>query len=118
MFGNYTGSHGAGSAARARLERRFREGMISKTTWEQVGRELDEQVGRAHDAQRGLLDARPELREEELSDARREGLRAQRATLASLLGDGVISDEVYEELVGEVDAALEGAGGGGVLKEG
>jgi len=36
----------------------------------------------------------------------REALRVQRATLGSLLRDGVISDEIYGELVHEVDDAL------------
>jgi uncharacterized protein YaaQ len=43
---------------------------------------------------------------EELDTAYRESLRAQRAALTGLLRDGVISEEVYSELVGEVDSAL------------
>jgi len=58
------------------------------------------------DAQQTLLAEQPSLRAEELEDARREGLRAERAMLARLLSDGIISETIYEELVTEVDAKL------------
>ncbi|HEX8118373.1 MAG TPA: hypothetical protein VF521_13940, partial [Pyrinomonadaceae bacterium] len=95
------------NAARARLDKRYREGMISKAAWEQIERELNQEIRRAHEAQRELLRERPELHAEEVEDARREGLRAQRAQLSSLLSDGVISEAVYGEMVAEVDAALQ-----------
>jgi hypothetical protein len=47
------------------------------------------------------------LQVEELESARREGLRAQRAMLATLLRSGLISDDVHQELVTDVNAALE-----------
>jgi hypothetical protein len=49
----------------------------------------------------------PALQAEERDDAWREGLRAQRAMLAMLQCDDVISEAIYEELVTEVDAALD-----------
>ncbi|HEY4723858.1 MAG TPA: hypothetical protein VII92_18530, partial [Anaerolineae bacterium] len=58
-------------------------------------------------AQRELLHQHPVLQAEELEDARREGLRTQRAALSTLLRDGVISEQAYEELVTEVDAVLD-----------
>jgi hypothetical protein len=64
-------------------------------------------IAQALDAHRELLQAHLTLQAEEREDAWREGLRAQRAMLAALLRDGVISEEVYEELVTEVDAALQ-----------
>jgi hypothetical protein len=64
-------------------------------------------IAQALDAQRELLQAHPTLQVEEHEDAWREGLRAQRAMLAALLRDSVISEEVYEELVTEGDAALQ-----------
>jgi hypothetical protein len=80
--------------------------MISATTWERLAPELERAIEQALAAQRALLQVYPALRAEERDDARREGLRAQRAMLASLLSDGVLSEHVYSELVGEVDAAL------------
>lgn len=101
------------NAARERLEQRFRDGMISRPTWELIEPELEEEIRRSHDAQLELLRARPDLREEEAADARREGLRAQRAELLSLYSDGVISERIYAELASEVDAALASADSAG-----
>ena len=94
-------------AARDRLERQHRTGMISTFTWEKLAHELNELIEQARDAQQALLQEQPNLRYEEVDDTRREGLRAQRVTLTSLYSHGVISEQVYEELVTEVDAALE-----------
>jgi uncharacterized protein YaaQ len=41
-----------------------------------------------------------------METARRETLQSQRSTLSSLLNDGVIGEEIYSQLVSEVDAAL------------
>ena len=41
-----------------------------------------------------------------MDTAHREALRAQRSALTGLLRDGVISEETYSHLVGEVDTAL------------
>ena len=45
---------------------------------------------------------------EDLENPRRELLRAERSTLQSLQHDGVISNEVFEKLVTEIDAGLTG----------
>ena len=58
------------------------------------------------DAVKEIITSDPEVEAEEVDTARREALRAQRATLTGLLRDGVISEEVYSQLVEEVDAAL------------
>lgn len=94
--------------ARDRLEQLLRDGMLTAPTWETLSQDLDAQVAGAREAQRELLDAHPALRAAEADDARREGLRAQRATLAALQSNGVISEAVYKELVTEIDAALDG----------
>lgn len=96
-------------AARGRLQRLFDEGTISAATFEQLAPQVDQQIERNLEAQQTLISAQPSLQAEELDDARREGLRAERAMLATLLSDGVISEGIYGELVGEVDAKLEDA---------
>jgi hypothetical protein len=98
-------------AARTRIQQLHQYGMISATSWEQLVPELDQRIAQYLDAQRDLLREHPALRAEELDDARREGLRAQRALLVTLLNDGVISEQVYAELLAEVDAALQGGRG-------
>lgn len=94
-------------AGRERLARLHAEGTLSGVAWAQLGPALDARIAAASEAQHELLRSHPELHTAELDDARREELRAQRAALAALHADGVISDPVYEELVTEVDAALD-----------
>lgn len=107
---DYERRHGrlmAARAARERVEQLHREGMITAATWERLAPALDDQVRTHLNAQHELLGQMPSLQAEELEDARREGLRAQRAMLSGLLRDGVISEPAYEELIAEVDAGLE-----------
>ncbi len=94
-------------AARERLEQLYREGTLSELTWKQLAPEIDQQVQAQLEAQHELLNQHPVLQAEELEDAKREGLRTQRATLATLLRDGIISERTYGELIAEVDMALE-----------
>jgi CPA1 family monovalent cation:H+ antiporter len=104
----YERRHGrlmAARAARNRLQQLHQEGIISVTTWEHLSPHLENQVQAHLEAQQALLRDQPALQAEELEDAQQEGLRAQRAMLATLLSDGLISDLVYEELVTEVDRA-------------
>ncbi len=105
----YERRYGRLLAAQSELRRvaeMHREGLISSTTWEQVDEPLKEQIRDLLDAQRQLIQAYPALQSEEREDARLEGLRAKRATLTTLLSQNLISDTVYEELLGEVDTAL------------
>jgi CPA1 family monovalent cation:H+ antiporter len=107
--------HGRLLAAQA-AQRRLRDlndvGLISAAVWERMARELDEQVCGRLEAQRELLRERPALEAEVLADIRQEGLRAQRAALMTLLNEGQISEEVFNELVTEVDRQLEAAASG------
>lgn len=81
--------------------------MFSLTLWQQYRPELANQVDVALEAQNDLLRKHPELQIEESDNARREGLNAQRAALTKMLSSGLISDGVYEELVTEIDRAIE-----------
>lgn len=98
-------------ASRDRLGHLHDEGILSAATWEVLSEDLDRRIQTHLEAQRRLLGDRPDLQTEELEGAQREGFRAQRAMLTTLLSDGVISDRVYRELVAEVDEALEGDSG-------
>jgi CPA1 family monovalent cation:H+ antiporter len=97
----------ASRAARQRLLELYNAGVISLATWERLSADLDRRIQKELDAQRETVQAHPELQAEEIEHARREGLRAERAVLATLQGEGVISERVYVELLEEVDAALE-----------
>ncbi len=93
-------------SADSRLDRMHADGMLSSHTWERLKHSLTGQAAGLAEKVRGLLLADPVLEAEELDTGWREMLRAQRASLLSLRQDGVISDEVFERLTGDVDAQL------------
>jgi CPA1 family monovalent cation:H+ antiporter len=105
----YERRHGRLLAAQAAL-RRVKEmhdnNMLSLTTWEEIEPELQKQIAAANAAQTALLAEHPDLQLEEREDAEMEGLRAQRAALTTMLSNGLISEQVHEELIEEVDSAL------------
>lgn len=106
----YERRHGrliAAQAALSRIEELYNTNLFSLTLWQQYRPELVNQVDAALDAQNDLLQKHPELQLEESDDARREGLNAQRAALTKMLSSGLISDGIYEELVTEIDRAIE-----------
>lgn len=106
----YERRHGrliAAQAAFRRVEEMFKANLFSLTIWQQMELELRKQIETALAAQNDLLKKHPELQSEEREDAQTESLNAQRAALATMLSSGLISDQVYEELVTEVDLALE-----------
>ncbi len=93
-------------SADSRLDRLHNDGMLSSHTWEKLKRSLTGQAAELAEKVRGLLLADPVLEAEELETGWREMLRAQRSALLSLRQDGVISDDVFEQLSTEVDAQL------------
>ena len=93
-------------SADSRLDRLHNDGMLSSHTWEKLKRNLTAQAAELADKVRGLLLADPVLEAEELETGWREMLRAQRSALLSLRRDGVISDDIFEQLSTEVDAQL------------
>jgi hypothetical protein len=65
-------------------------------------RELKISIEKVHSA----LDLEPALHEEELTDAWRELLQSQRSTLSDLFRNNIIPEDVYVQLVSEVDLML------------
>ncbi|PKO05374.1 MAG: Na+/H+ antiporter [Chloroflexi bacterium HGW-Chloroflexi-3] len=94
-------------SAEAHIERRYREGLISTPAWERIKPKLQTQTALLADSVRQLLRVEPKLETEELELARREILRAQRSAYLGMRSDGVISEEIFETLTSEIDAALE-----------
>lgn len=102
--------HARALAARSgyeHIQRLYQDGLISLHTWERVRPLLRERADALADAVQEALQSAPGLEADEINTARREELRAQRTMLADLRRDGVISDETFEQLVTEVDAALD-----------
>lgn len=93
-------------SADSRLDRLHNDGMLSSHTWEKLKLNVTNQASAMAEKVRGLLLADPELEAEELETGWREMLRAQRSSLLSLRRDGVISDDVFDQLSTDVDAQL------------
>lgn len=93
-------------SADARLDRMHNDGLLSSHTWEKLKKYLSGEAELLAEKVRGMLLADPVLEAEELDTGWRELLRAQRNSLLSLRQDGVITEEVFEELTAEVDAQL------------
>jgi CPA1 family monovalent cation:H+ antiporter len=93
-------------SAVARLDRMHNDGMLSGHSWEKLKRYLTNDATQLAEKVRGMLLADPVLEAEELDTGWREMLRAQRSSLLSLRQDGVISDEIFEQLSSDVDAQL------------
>src|SRR5215216_7924235 len=96
----------AGRAAFDYLRRITQQGLISEHTWQTLSPLIQEQNDKLVDGVREAIKSDPAVEAEELDTARREALRAQRSALRGLLHDGIISEDSYSLLVGEVDAAL------------
>jgi CPA1 family monovalent cation:H+ antiporter len=97
-------------AARAgyeHIQKLSEDGLISLHTWETLQPIIKGRMDALTAAIQETLHEFPDLETQELFTARREMLRAQRGMLATLRRNGVVSERTYEELVAEVDAALE-----------
>ena len=92
--------------ADARLDRMHHDGLLSTPTWERLKTMITQNAASLATAMSELLLSDPALEAEELDTGWRELNRAQRSALLSLRRDGVISEEVFEELTAEVDARL------------
>ena len=98
-------------AAAVHLDKMHRDGFLSEHAWEVLRPELQDQAQSLASSVMNLLRASPGLAQDELACARFELLRAQRSALRGLQRDGVISEDVYEAIVIEIDAGLAGTGG-------
>jgi uncharacterized protein YaaQ len=82
------------------------QGVISEHTWQRLSPLLEKRTAALAEAVKEVITSDPVVENEEIDTVRREALRAQRAALTGLWRDGVISEEIYSQLVGEVDEAL------------
>jgi CPA1 family monovalent cation:H+ antiporter len=96
----------AGRAAFDYLRRMSQQGLISEHTWQRLAPVMERRNDILVEAVKQVITSNPSVEAEELDTAHREALRAQRSALTGLLRDGVISEETYSQLVGEVDSAL------------
>lgn len=106
----YERRHARAIAARAGYDhlKELRDaGLISSHTWESIRPLLRKRVDSLTEAVQETLHNAPELEIDELINARRRELRAQRMMIGDLRHEGVVSDEAHAELVVEIDTALQ-----------
>ena len=94
-------------AARRHISHLHDEGALIPRAWATVREELEDREEQILAEIDDLLVQHPQLREEIVTLAHQEALRAQRAALADLAREGLLSREVMNELQSEVDRALE-----------
>ena len=88
------------------IDRLFRDGALIPTAYTTVKAELtarEEQVSGQIDE---LLESQPELRDQIVSLARIEALRAERTALDDLSREGILGEEALIELQAELDEAI------------
>jgi CPA1 family monovalent cation:H+ antiporter len=93
-------------ASHQHLARQFREGTISGHTWERLGPVFEQRAAALSEAAKETVRTSPEIESKEMDTARREALRAGRASLPDLRRDGIIGEETYAELVAEIDMTM------------
>ncbi len=96
----------ANRSAADHLEKMSQQGLLSSHVWQQMQPIFLEREAVYVNALKEIMAKNPAVEIEELDAARREALRVERASLGSLFRNGVISEEIYNDLVGEVDEAL------------
>ena len=96
----------AQQAVQNHLSRLNREGLLSQYTWDMVKPLLEKQLAVYHQKIQKVLDAEPQYHQEELADAWKEALRVQRNTYSSLYRKQRLSEEVYTDLIVEIDTQL------------
>jgi monovalent cation:H+ antiporter, CPA1 family len=92
--------------AERQLEDMHAEGLLSTPSWEQLSSKMAQRVAILTEQVRDALHANPRLQVTDMQTAQRELLRVQRGALMRLRSEGIISDEVFQELTAEVDAEL------------
>jgi CPA1 family monovalent cation:H+ antiporter len=88
------------------IEKRYREGLISDKTWQTLSNLMEHRLSALTKAVREVMNRDPEVEAEELDTAWRETLRSQRSVYSNLLKDGIITEDTFELLVGEVDLSI------------
>jgi CPA1 family monovalent cation:H+ antiporter len=90
-------------AAYERLENMQHNGILSEHVWNSLKPKLADHTANTANAVRMILNANPEVEIDEYDTARREALTQQRSTLSALYRNGTISEEVFSELIAEID---------------
>lgn len=96
-------------ASRASLDRAkqlYEQGLISQHTWQIIEPAMHRQLQLRSDAVHEIMHDNRSLEVDEINSAFAEVLRTQRSAYNSLLNSGSIPEEIFTELVNEIDFAL------------
>lgn len=96
----------ASQRAYEHLKRHYSQGLLSEHIWETIGPLLQGHNRSLTDSVQEVISANPKVEQEELVAARREYLRSQRSAINTLRRDGTITEEIYTQLIAEIDAAI------------
>ena len=89
------------------LEKVQKQGMMSRHVWDVINNAVDPYTKKLTKDLRDMVKKYPQAEAEELDAAWREFLHRQRIVIGELLADKSINEEVYSELVGRIDNALQ-----------
>jgi CPA1 family monovalent cation:H+ antiporter len=96
----------AAKASYRHMEQLHNDGLLSSHTWESIAPLLAERQRALTQAVGEVVLSDAAIESQELGTARTEALRAERASLARLQREGMISDDTFEEIGAEIDLAL------------
>ncbi len=97
-------------AGKEELDKLHTEGILPGDVWQAMAVVYDDEIEQRNKALRALMREYPELEQEIVLQAREDVLRAERSALTDLNRRGLISEQVYHDLIQETDgraAALE-----------
>jgi CPA1 family monovalent cation:H+ antiporter len=97
----------AAQAGLHRLADLHQEGLLTDDMWVGLRDDYREMQEHLANEMNQLFVAHPELERETLLQSRREALQAERVALGDALRQGLLSEEVYEELRTDVDRRLQ-----------
>jgi CPA1 family monovalent cation:H+ antiporter len=97
-------------AGKRELDRLYYDGILSSEIWQAMSEVYESQIQKGNQEFRDLLQDYPELEQTMVLQARKDALQAERTAIGDASRRGLISEEVYRQLIKETDnqaAALE-----------
>jgi CPA1 family monovalent cation:H+ antiporter len=91
-------------AGQEELDKLHSEGILPDDVWQAMDEAYKEELDRRNQQLRDLLSNFPELEQEIVLQAREDLLRAERSAIGDLNRRGLISDQVYHDLIRETDS--------------
>jgi uncharacterized protein YaaQ len=88
------------------LESLHNDGLLSSHVWSHLSEPIKNHTAALVDAAAHSLHSHPDVEIQELESAINEVFNIEKATLRTLLRDGIISEGIFSNLLGELDSAF------------